>query len=151
MGTIKVTDGKTVKVVERETESITSSNSQPELSVEPKEIDLNVDSDSGVVGIVERDIEVIRVADTQGLQGIQGIPGEQGPKGDEEVYSERIDFITDDFLYKGWADPGTLTSEPLWRILQVEIAADSDVAKKFADGDNNFDNVWDNRLSLTYN
>lgn len=46
----------------------------------------------------------------------------------------------------GFAKPGSATSAALWRIM-VE---DSTGNIFFADGDDYFDNVWDNRNALSY-
>ena len=51
--------------------------------------------------------------------------------------------------YLGYADPGTLTSASLWAIKRV-IETGNDVSITWADGNNNFDNIWDDRLTLTY-
>jgi hypothetical protein len=51
--------------------------------------------------------------------------------------------------YIGEASPGSLTSASAWRIKRVvETGPDSVIT--WADGDSDFDNIWDNRLSLTY-
>ena len=52
--------------------------------------------------------------------------------------------------YRGDALPGTLTSAALWRVQRLTVQSDSDLAIVFADGDDLFDNIWDNRLSLSY-
>ena len=67
------------------------------------------------------------------------------------LYSKRIDFITDDELYKGEAPPGSVESDAVWRIRKITIAGDSDVTEIWADGDANFDNKWTERLTpITY-
>lgn len=51
--------------------------------------------------------------------------------------------------YQAWAEPGTATSAASWRIKRiVETAGDYSIT--FADGNRNFDNVWDDRLILSY-
>jgi len=78
----------------------------------------------------------------------------QGPAGIAEediMYAKRVDFITDNELYKGEAVPGTLDAGTTWRIRKITIAtSDSDVVETWADGNDNFDNVWDDRLTYTY-
>ena len=51
--------------------------------------------------------------------------------------------------YLGYADAGSLTSAPLWAIKKIDEVS-NDVAITWADGNTNFDNIWDNRLTLTY-
>lgn len=69
---------------------------------------------------------------------------------DDVIYTKRVDFINDNLLYRGEAVPGTLESAPVWRMRRITIGADNDVTEEFADGDSNFDNIWDDRLGLTY-
>ncbi len=52
--------------------------------------------------------------------------------------------------YVGKAIAGTATSAALWQVKRLTFAADGGVITKFADGDATFDNIWDNRASLTY-
>lgn len=71
----------------------------------------------------------------------------------EMVYTKRVDFVSGgppDIIYKGYATPGVSGSQPLWRIVRLTINTEGDVTEEWADGDANFDNVWDNRGSLTY-
>lgn len=51
------------------------------------------------------------------------------------------------YTYIGDATPGTATSAATWRIKRMTNA---DTTIIWADGNSNFDNVWDNRASLTY-
>jgi hypothetical protein len=69
---------------------------------------------------------------------------------DEMVYAKRVDCITDDLLYRAEATPGTLDSQPLWRIYRITIGVDGDVTTEWAGGGATFTSVWDDRLTLTY-
>ena len=51
------------------------------------------------------------------------------------------------FTYYGFATPGSLTADPVWRILRGEDLGDGDSAYLYADGDDSFDNVWDDRAT----
>jgi hypothetical protein len=51
-------------------------------------------------------------------------------------------------IYIGYADAGTATSAASWRIKKVDISNYPVIT--WADGDTNFNNVFDNRVSLTY-
>lgn len=51
--------------------------------------------------------------------------------------------------YVGKAVPGTATSSALWQIKRI-IAAANDVTIEFAGSDDKFDNIFDDRESLTY-
>lgn len=50
--------------------------------------------------------------------------------------------------YIGTATPGTATSAASWQIKKVDETSGTVI--KYADGNANFDNVWDNRESLSY-
>lgn len=107
---------------------------------------INVDNSITSLVISKELVSVIEV-------GIQGPTGATGPSGgeDEIPYSTQVDFVGDTLIYKGQADPGTATSGALWRIQKIEfVGVDEDVVITWADGDALFNNVWDNRLSLTY-
>jgi len=71
---------------------------------------------------------------------------------EEEVFAQQIDFINDDLLYRGEAEPGTALNANAWRIRKITIDNDGegDIATVWADGNNDFDNIWDNRLGLSY-
>jgi hypothetical protein len=105
---------------------------------------------------IELRIGVSDLAITHGTEGKVGIQGDQGPIGpggeEELMFAKRVDFIeVEDLLYRGEAVPGTVDADSLWRIRRITIAAtDSDVAETWADGNDNFDKVWNNRLTYTY-
>ena len=70
--------------------------------------------------------------------------------GDEVVYSKRIDFVTDNLLYKGEAVIGSAESAPIWRIRKIVISLDGDVSETWAEGSASFDKAWTDRLTLNY-
>ena len=54
-------------------------------------------------------------------------------------------------VYVGYAEPGLLTSDASWKIMRCEYdATNCLINRKWADGDTQFDNVWDNRAALSY-
>lgn len=62
----------------------------------------------------------------------------------------RIDDYSDtNIQYVGKAEPGTATSAASWQIMKIDESTGTIIT--WADGDDNFDNIWDNRTSLTYN
>ena len=67
----------------------------------------------------------------------------------------RVDEEDDgDTLYIGDALPGTTTSSAAWSIKKIvfteDVGGNTDAVTTWADGNSNRDNIWDNRLSLTY-
>jgi hypothetical protein len=66
----------------------------------------------------------------------------------------RTDTIDPDAIpevtYRGDAVPGTATSAAAWRVIRLTLQSDGDMEILYADGNDNFDNQWDQRLSLSY-
>ena len=58
------------------------------------------------------------------------------------------DTTTSNVTYLGWARPGTATNEAKWRIKKMDDS--SGLVVTWADGNTDFDNVWDNRASISY-
>ena len=51
--------------------------------------------------------------------------------------------------YVGKAAPNTQTSAPAWQIRRIQTVG-SLVSVEYADGNNRFDKIWDDRASLSY-
>ena len=82
-----------------------------------------------------------------GSWSLQGSPGSLALA----TQSDTIDpAVFPEVTYRGDALPGTATSAASWRITRMTIQSDGDIAILFEDGDDNFDNIWDNRLSGAY-
>lgn len=64
-------------------------------------------------------------------------------------YKTIIDEVSKNLSYVGDAQPGSLTSVEVWRIKRIQTVGNITTVS-LADGNSNFDNIWDNRLSLTY-
>ena len=60
-----------------------------------------------------------------------------------------VDTSTSGTTYVGESAPNTATSSALWRCYKVVVTSTA-VTVKFADGNDNFDNIYDDRASLTY-
>ena len=60
-----------------------------------------------------------------------------------------IDEESSTVTYIGEAAPGTATSSPAWRIKKI-IVNGTVTEIKYADANTLYDNIWDNRASLTY-
>ncbi len=61
----------------------------------------------------------------------------------------KIDEIDANNTYIGYAAPNAATSAAVWRIIKITISG-TVTSLEYADGNGKFDNVWDNRASLTY-
>jgi hypothetical protein len=64
-------------------------------------------------------------------------------------FTTRYDFYTT-AIFIGDAIHGTATGSANWRIKKFTLSSGNPTAKEFADGNDSFDNVWDNRLTLSY-
>lgn len=70
--------------------------------------------------------------------------------GDQESsLSVMVDEPDANTTYVGEALAGADTSAAAWRIKQISVSGNVTTVN-FADGDTNFDNVWDNRAILSY-
>lgn len=53
---------------------------------------------------------------------------------------------TGTYVYMGWAIPGSAEADAVWRIARVDTSGN----KLYADGDALYNNIWNNRASLSY-
>jgi len=60
-----------------------------------------------------------------------------------------IDEVDANTTYIGFAPFGTATSAASWQIFKISVSG-TVTTTTYADGNDNFDNIWDNRASLTY-
>ena len=85
------------------------------------------------------------------VSGSQGPAGPAGASAEEDImYSKRVDFVTDNLLYKGESSVGSSENSPVWRVRKVVIGVDGDVTETWASGTASFDKVWADRASLIY-
>lgn len=64
------------------------------------------------------------------------------------IYNVFLDEASATITYVGEANPGTASSAASWRIKRLDST--SGLLITWADGDSNFDKVWDDRASYTY-
>lgn len=111
-----------------------------------------VSTDAGSIITVGTESSVLIERPTSTLL-VTGIIGPRGPDGISEedmVYSKRVDFVTDNELYKAEAVVGTAESSPAWRVRKIIIGNDGDVSETWASGTALFDKVWTARTSYIY-
>lgn len=60
-----------------------------------------------------------------------------------------IDEVSETVTYIGAAKPGVGTDEARWQIRKVTEVG-TETLFEFADGDDRYDNIWDNRALLSY-
>lgn len=69
----------------------------------------------------------------------------------QNMVRQRADDVTvryDPAGYVGRAPAGSVESDPVWQIQRLDTS--SGVVLTFADGNSNYDNIWDDRASLAY-
>lgn len=67
-------------------------------------------------------------------------------------YTRQIDYdASNNPIYLGKANIGTLTSEAKWQIKKITYDANNNPTKiEWAGGNESFTKIWDNRTSLSY-
>ena len=106
----------------------------------------------GTVLVMDDDELQRRTESIQGPVGAKGADGSGGSGGGEQdvPYAERVNFVGEDVIYKGYAQVGASESASVWRIKRLTIGADGDVSTHWAAGSAAFDKVWANHLALEY-
>lgn len=61
----------------------------------------------------------------------------------------RVDVASSTTTYLGKAAPSTLTSQPLWQVVRLTTDPSGSLIKQYAAG-GSYNQIWDNRASLTY-
>jgi hypothetical protein len=118
-------------------------------TVSGKWVNLPVTAAAGDTYLTVADFEIIMGASVTALVGGEAVITT------EQKYTKRIDFTypttASDVIYKGEAMVNSATSAAVWQISKTTINnVDGDVVEIWADGDALYDNIWDNRLSITY-
>lgn len=67
----------------------------------------------------------------------------------DTIYAIRVDDASTSVTYVGEASLGAPESSPIWRIKKLETIG-SVFKITWADGNQAFDNVWNDRSSLTF-
>ena len=57
---------------------------------------------------------------------------------------------TGSYQFIGVAPSGSLTSSPVWQIVRITMVGNELTAVQWADGNENSDNIWDDRLTKSY-
>lgn len=64
-------------------------------------------------------------------------------------YAIRLDEASTTITYIGEAAAGSSSASAVWKVKRLTDSS-GDITIEFADGNANYDNVWDNRASLSY-
>lgn len=81
-----------------------------------------------------------------------GWNGQQGQVSNADSLNLKIDYDgNSNPIYIGIAAPGTLTSAAFWQIRKLTFDGNNNVTTiQYANGSPLFDQVWDDRTSITY-
>lgn len=60
----------------------------------------------------------------------------------------RYDVASSTITYVGYAAPGSSAASAVWKIFRLDTT--SGIVKLYADGNTNYDNVWNSRAGLSY-
>lgn len=118
--------------------------------VEVEPVLISTDVGSTITVGTESSVLIERPTSTLLVTGLVGPAGADGLSEEEMVYSKRVDFVTDNELYKGEALVGSSENLPAWRVRKIIIGNDGDVTETWASGNALFDKVWSDRSTLIY-
>lgn len=75
--------------------------------------------------------------------------GGTGGTGTPTKLPMREDESQPGIVYKGYALPNARTGDPLWAIQKIS-RIDNQIIYEWANGNENYENIWDNRYALSY-
>lgn len=64
-------------------------------------------------------------------------------------WAHRVDEVNDNLIYEGYGEPGTADDAAAWAIRKISKSG-TVTSTTWADGNINYDNVWNNREALDY-
>lgn len=70
------------------------------------------------------------------------------PPTTEDLAQRVDDSTTPNTVYIGYAALGSLEADPVWRMKKIDTTSGADTT--WADGDDSYDNIWNDRTTLTY-
>lgn len=109
--------------------------------------------DKGFSTEAKQDVEIIELQQIKGvLQAMKNIlqsGGGSGSGGTTVKLPLREDESEPKIIYKGYATANARPSDELWAIQKIS-RIDNEIIYEWADGDENYDNVWDNRYTISY-
>jgi hypothetical protein len=97
-----------------------------------------------------QDIDALEAADVAFDTRVDAVEAELEELNMKPAIRMDADADPPTLIYRGEAVAGTTESAASWRIKKIEFLAGNDIKVTWADGNTNFDNVWNDRASLTY-
>jgi hypothetical protein len=102
---------------------------------------------SGIAKEVKQDTEIDELRLIR--QAIERLNGGINPQSSTIMEPLREDESQPNIVYKGYAAPNAFTYEAIWAIVRISKIEDQ-IIYEWADGDQNYDNVWESRYELNY-
>ena len=140
--------------VEVTTVEVTASEVVEVSQVQAPVVEVDVVPSAASYEVVAEQLVVVETAPSvQFIEVEVGIPGPPGPPGpatgETMPYAKRTDFVGDDVIYKGEAEPGSSENDAVWRISKITFV-DEDATEQWAEGNASFDKMWSSRLGYNY-
>ena len=105
---------------------------------------------SGFSTEAKQDVEITELQQIkQVLQNIKVVLQSGSGTGGGVKQPLREDESQPNVVYKGYAVPNANTRDAVWAILKIS-RMDSEIIYEWADGNENYDNIWDNRYEIQY-
>lgn len=106
---------------------------------------------SGISGNATEQKQDVEISELQALNtSVSDLRGKVESLNDKLYYEPSLqDENNPSLIYRGFAVPGSRTSDPVWAIQKVTNNKGI-LSYQWADGNKSFDNIWDNRATLTY-
>jgi len=101
--------------------------------------------------LIVKDIQIGAVELKDATTDVRAIVNSDGSINNTQVvvvYGTRIDEATSTVTYIGKAATGSTTSTSVWQVQKIDTTTGTVIT--WADGNGDFDNIWDNRASLSY-
>jgi len=103
---------------------------------------------------MSKPVPVIQVDPKGNFVGQQMITGGGGGRAkavEAAKLTKKLEYSGTLLTYLGEATPGSATSDPTWRVAKYTYDGSNNLTDvQYADGNELFDNVWDDRASLSY-
>lgn len=139
-GDVTVTDDGTVVEIHHDPVAVTSTREDVAVTIAP--VVTSVTISGGMRGLSAYDIAV--------QNGFVGTEQEWLLSLGESVpYELRLDDVGAGVTYVGEADPGSANGDDVWRIKRITESG-ADIVIEWANGSSDFENEWDDRLTLPY-
>jgi len=93
--------------------------------------------------------DVTVVDESNGNKSVINTHGDIHVASFDQLLAMQVDEASASVTYQGWATIGSSTASAVWRIRKISKSGNV-TSITWADSDSSFNNIWDNRASLTY-